>query len=277
MESQKPILFYHANCPDGFGAAWAFHKKYGDKIEYHPVSHNKDLPFFGLDPAIFKGRSIWMADISLSKEECQHIHSVAKEFQIIDHHLSAQDELKDLTYCQVDLSHSGAILAWQYCFPQNPPPLILSYVEDRDIWKWKMAHSQEVLAYIDSFDRDFPTWYNLERELESNLPSVIKEGGAILRYNKNLRNILMKNQYMTYISGYLVPIINVSFFKSEILNDLSKDYPFAAGYHYDGKNYIFSLRSRKEGVNVAEIAERFGGGGHFHAAGFSVSSLSQIA
>ena len=33
---------------------------------------------------------------------------------------------------------------------------------------------------------------------------------------------------------------------------------------------IFSLRSTEDGLDVSEIASKFGGGGHKHAAGFSV-------
>ena len=41
----KPILIlYHKNCPDGFGAAWAAWKKFGDKAEYLAVEHSASIP-----------------------------------------------------------------------------------------------------------------------------------------------------------------------------------------------------------------------------------------
>jgi hypothetical protein len=36
----------------------------------------------------------------------------------------------------------------------------------------------------------------------------------------------------------------------------------------DGEPIAFSLRSALDGLDVSEIAKRFGGGGHLHAAGF---------
>lgn len=42
-------------------------------------------------------------------------------------------------------------------------------------------------------------------------------------------------------------------------------------YWYDGKKYIYSIRSAREGVNVSEIAEFFGGGGHPDSSAFTFS------
>jgi nanoRNase/pAp phosphatase (c-di-AMP/oligoRNAs hydrolase) len=46
-------------------------------------------------------------------------------------------------------------------------------------------------------------------------------------------------------------------------------------WSWDGKrcNFYCSLRSRDDGPDVSEIAKRFGGGGHEHAAGFRCSRL----
>lgn len=67
-----------------------------------------------------------------------------------------------------------------------------------------------------------------------------------------------------------VPYINVTENVSEVLEALAKDPPhWAIGWYQnaDGK-YLYSLRSRPEGPDVAKIAEAWGGGGHKHAAGF---------
>ena len=48
------IVLYHAGCPDGFGAAWACWKKFGDNAEYMPVSH-------GSPPPNVEGKNVYIA------------------------------------------------------------------------------------------------------------------------------------------------------------------------------------------------------------------------
>lgn len=52
---------------------------------------------------------------------------------------------------------------------------------------------------------------------------------------------------------------------------MCKGEPFAACYMDDPSGRTFSLRSAEDGVDVSEIAKRYGGGGHKHAAGFKVA------
>ena len=52
---------------------------------------------------------------------------------------------------------------------------------------------------------------------------------------------------------------------------MAESEPFAACYLDTADSRVFSLRSRREGgVDVAKIAESYGGGGHRNAAGFRV-------
>src|SRR3989338_9515798 len=44
MNALKTAILYHANCPDGFGGAYAAWKKFGDSAEYIPVKHGKPIP-----------------------------------------------------------------------------------------------------------------------------------------------------------------------------------------------------------------------------------------
>jgi nanoRNase/pAp phosphatase (c-di-AMP/oligoRNAs hydrolase) len=77
------------------------------------------------------------------------------------------------------------------------------------------------------------------------------------------------------IGGYDVPVLNASSaYVSDAGNIMSTDEAFSACYwdHPDGRS--FSLRSRNDngqkGIDVAEVAKRYGGGGHKNAAGFTV-------
>lgn len=278
MIEPKPLLLYHANCPDGFGARLAFYLKYGDTIDYLAVAH-KDKPFHGLPISLFKNRIVWMVDISFVRKDTLKIKKVAKEFINIDHHLGNKEKLDDLNYCYFDLNHSGAVLAWQFCFPGLSVPKLLQYVEDRDINHWNLPYAKELLSSIDAHEKTVEVWKPLMERLEDpvGFSELLEEGAVIYHYNHTLMEIIKRGIYYTDIKGYRVPIINTPFFRNEILSELASNHPFSAGYHYDGENFIFSLRSTDRGVNVLEIASQFpGGGGHRNASGFSVKSLDDL-
>lgn len=278
--AKKPIVIYHNNCPDGFGAAYAFWKKYGHSVEYLALSHSSE-PFKGLKKKIFLNRKIYMVDISLEREDSIKVAGWAKDFVILDHHISAQKDLLGLSFAKFDMSHSGAALAWMHCHEEELPK-ILQYIEDRDLKGPNNCHlpyARELLTAIDSYPKDFEIWDKLSEQIETpeGFSKLILEGSAILRYNKVLIESLMENTYRGTIRGYEVPIVNTPFFRSEMLGDLAVGQHFAAGYHYNGKSYVFSLRSTDEGVDVSEVAKSFpGGGGHKKAAGFSVNNLNKI-
>ena len=43
MGKMKPLVIYHANCADGFGAAFAAWLKLGNEAEYLPMVYNEKL------------------------------------------------------------------------------------------------------------------------------------------------------------------------------------------------------------------------------------------
>jgi nanoRNase/pAp phosphatase (c-di-AMP/oligoRNAs hydrolase) len=75
---------------------------------------------------------------------------------------------------------------------------------------------------------------------------------------------------MVSLAGYTVPAVHSAILTSQIGEYLSDKHPFCLIWHQkDGRRY-FSLRSKTGGVSVADIAAQYGGGGHTHAAGFSI-------
>ena len=113
MTKSNTVVIYHANCPDGFGSAWSFWKKYGNDIEYYPANH-------GDPPPGFDGKDLFIVDFSYPREILLSLKERANSVAVIDHHLSAQKDLGDLEFCHFDMNHSGAYLAWAHCFGVGP-------------------------------------------------------------------------------------------------------------------------------------------------------------
>lgn len=272
--SDKLLVLYHSNCPDGFGAAWSFWRKYGDKAEYMPVSH-------GDPPPDVKGRSVFIVDFSYSRIIMERMEEEASSLLVLDHHKSAEEACGDLDFCIFDMNHSGAYLAWTYLFPDDNVPLLIRYIEDRDLWKWEMEFAKEILSMVDSAPKTFDEWDLLDSQLDAKesvrFNRVRAMGEGILSYKETLISSLLKNSYRIDIMGYDVPIVNAPFFQSEMAAELAEGEPFAAAYYFNGNEYRFSLRSTDSGEDVSDIAKNFSGGGHRNASGFLLTDLSVLS
>ena len=53
----KILCIYHGNCADGFGAAWAVRKRFGDEVEFH-------AGVYQTEPPDVSGRDVVMVDFS---------------------------------------------------------------------------------------------------------------------------------------------------------------------------------------------------------------------
>lgn len=268
----KPLIIYHANCPDGFGAAWAFWKKYGKDAEYYPATH-------GEPPPDVKGREVYILDFSYSREVIEDLAESAKKILILDHHKTAHEALDGLSYFRYDVTHSGAYLAWRYLFGEQNVPNLILMIEDRDLWKWKILDSKLLLTVLDSHPYDFKVWDALSLKMELESPEysrMLMDGMAISRYRESVIKQILKTAHTLPILGQNIAAVNSPYFQSELGATLSLGQPYSCVYTWDGDHYRFSLRSEANGLDVAEIAKRFGGGGHAKAAGFTINSLEEL-
>lgn len=271
------LCVYHGpGCLDGFASAWAIWSKWPD-VEFLPAQYGDALP---LEQAA--GKNVLIVDFSYSEPGMRELAAVAQSVTVLDHHEGAKEALETLFAENVihgvfDQDHSGAWLAWQYAWAGMGTPKLIEHVQDRDLWKFEAEGTHEVCAAIASYPADFTVWKDLVRQLESPAHRVIllAEGAAIIRAEgRMLDQILAATTFMGEISGHTVPVANVPYMLASAAGHiLSKDQPFAAVYFDQGDGQRkFSLRSAPEGLDVNKIAKGFGGGGHVHAAGFSVPS-----
>ena len=261
------LCLYHKNCTDGTGAAWAVRK------HLESVGKLQDAKFqtvqYGDAPPNVIDLDVIIVDFSFPRDVLRIMKQQANSLIVIDHHKTAQAELDGLDYCIFDMDKAGCILAWEYFFDNNPPELFY-YLQDRDLWKWELPESREVSAALRSYKPFFDVWD--EFMTPEGLSKLKAEGAAILRYQQQQINAVLSRPSETVtIGGYEVPCVNSTHLISEIGNELTQGQPFAALYFdtTDGKR-VFSLRSTNEGIDVAEIAKQYGGGGHRNAAGFAV-------
>ena len=75
---------------------------------------------------------------------------------------------------------------------------------------------------------------------------------------------------MVQFEGAAVPAVQSPVLTSQIGERLSAEHPFCLIWHDRNGRRYYSMRSREDGTDVGSIAASFGGGGHTHAAGFSI-------
>ena len=270
------FVIYHANCVDGFGAAYAAWKHLGPAAEYVACQH-------GDEPPDVTGKRVLILDFSFKREIIELMNSSAEYLMILDHHKSAMENLCDLSYAYFDMEHSGAALAWVLFNPGCDPPKFISYIEDRDLWKWELPLSREVAMGLDTVPFDFNEYARLE--FDPMIGELAKAGEILLRYNEKKITSVCQSASKRKITGYCAEgreiklsasVVNSRQWHSEIGSRLaSKDDVGVVWYHDHKKCRIkVSLRSRGNAVDVSQIAGSFGGGGHFNAAGFTIDATA---
>ncbi|MCQ2994209.1 phosphohydrolase [Pseudomonas syringae] len=273
------ICIYHANCADGFAAAWVVRKALGDDIEFHAAKYGDPAPDVS-------GKKVIIVDFSYPRAELIAMAEAATSVLVLDHHKTAQADLHDLPpagfssrvihqpeeriHVLFDMNRSGAGMTWDYFFPDARRPLLINHIEDRDLWRFKLEGTREILANLFSYPQDFDVWDEL---FSANTDSLRTDGAAIERkHRKDVAEMVALTKRRMVIGGLDVPVVNLPpTFASDAGALLSPGEAFAACYWDTPDGRSFSLRSTDVGEDVSAIAKRYGGGGHRNASGFRVS------
>ncbi len=268
---KEVLILYHAQCYDGFGAAWAAWKVFGAHGDYLPVTHGHPFP----DVPLMAYRQLYILDFSYPRPILEDVtHHTSLQLTILDHHKTAQDELHGLAYAQFDLTKSGAMLAWEHFFPGITPPKLIQYVQERDLRQFTLPCSREVAAWLQKWRFDFQEWEHAAHLLEAQAEEVFREGAALLQWKMQLVHQICDAVQWHTIGQHTVPVANTSVFFADVTEELLQRFPEApfTAYYVDRGDGLrhWGLRSRGD-FDVSAVAQSFGGGGHKAAAGFRES------
>ncbi len=272
------VVIYHADCRDGFGAAYAAWKKFGDTASYIPRKTQTDLPE-GLT-----SKELYIVDYSYNKDTLQHLIDTNKSVVVIDHHASAKDDVESFPENIFDNDHSGAVLAWQYFHPDTEVPELLKYVEDHDLWRFALPENREYNVALGEYPVTFESWDKLIEDLkdENNLINFIAKGALLAKFEDKLVAKLMEYKEKVLFEGHEVWAINASRIYRSILgnylaelNEVENKTALGIVYYHSNGAVNISLRSKGD-VDVSAIAQKYGGGGHKNAAGIKVDSFKDL-
>lgn len=292
MTWQPDICIYHFPCDDGFGSAWAVWKRWGGAVEYAPCN-------YGQEPPGVAGKNVLIADFSFKPDVLQAMARTAASVVVLDHHKTAEADLRpwqcswfDHTgvdsllatldvrgepslLAHFDMDQSGAMLTWKFCHPDSEAPLLMSMIEDRDLWRFRLDDTRRFSLYLRSLPYAFDVWDTVADDLEDpalRARLLIEARGIERFYNRKIGEIVVTATFRT-IGGFEgVPVAHAPYaFASDVANALlteHPDAPFAAVAVDAHGGRTWSLRSEAHRVDVSEVARSYGGGGHRNAAGF---------
>lgn len=298
----KPICIYHSHCADGFTAAWVveqafrFGKVNDNGVDLYPAAYDDAPP----PDQLIMGRPVIIVDFSYPKDVLIAMSKVASIVLVLDHHKTAAANLDGLPtapsvgylrkalhgirtpgqepgplYVQFDMERSGAAMAWDYLFPDSPRPKLVDYVQDRDLWKWRLISSHEINAYIGVAEKTLFEWSRIDIMLQQEFDLARTVGAYLLKQNDtHVQSILATSVRPMVIGGIGMQVANCNGqFASDVAGALAEraTHGIGASYYDSPSERKFSLRRRGDvGTDVSEIAARYGGGGHAAAAEFSV-------
>ncbi len=255
------VIIYHKHCFDGFGAAYAAWKKFGNGATYLPALYRD------VYPEGVENKEVYVLDFCFSEEVTKELQAKNKKFVILDHHVSVQVLVENTVGSVFSETDSGAKIAWKYFHPETKVPALIEYLSDGDTWAHALPLWREVEGYIHVHELEFSVFEKLEEELENKLDSVIEKGKILNKHFNNLVNEHVEKAMLVEFEGYQVYAVNApSFLRSELGHRLAlKKGPFSIVYRFEKDVLRISLRGDGS-VDCTELVARHGGGGHHDAA-----------
>ena len=330
------VILYHQFCPDGWCALavadmWLSKKYSRDLLQYIPVMAGKTDAVVDQLVRDYGKLSeddqplILSFDLNFTYWGAKKLLRHFPYAHILDHHLTTElcfvkpDDETDEEFAKYmsivnsgaityDKSISGAMLAWKYFYGVAPAPALVLYIQDKDLWEWKLPNSREVNAGLSETLTTAPAEGPMTRTqttmwavqewgkylLNDDWVETARSNGAMIMNIQNrtikrlvrdgaLRNIPVDNVV------HRAFVINTSMYISELgeyVYMLEGDtpgtykYDFVVIWRYDQVRDVVCVSLRARGdypIDLAALSQTFEwtkdgkrttGGGHKSAAGF---------
>jgi hypothetical protein len=264
----ESVIIYHDNCVDGFAAAWVAQRYFEGQAALCPSSYGEEPPY-----DFCEGKDVLVVDFSYPRQQVAQLEQVANDLTVIDHHKTAAAELAGLECAVFDMNRSGAGLTWDTLFKGFARPDFVNYIEDRDLWRFQLPDSKAVNAYIGTIPRVMDHYDDLEWTSVKTMVTLGHGAQAYLDYYAE-QTMKLGCWLDLFKPGQPVWCVNCApMGVSEVCDaalGLCVADTIACGWYIRESKMHCSLRSSGD-IDVSEIAKRFGGGGHKHAAGFAIA------
>lgn len=224
---------------------------------------------------------IYITDISPENDQELIDQLNNRAVWLFDHHKTALP-LTGFPWATVDTSMCGAMLFWRWLVAYNSRDIaarvraynaLVWHVNDYDTWKHENPMSAKLNKLLCALGRErfMKRFFKNPDPILTNLEIILLELEQE-RENRYIQEV-MDRGIIPHLDGEGRPytVVFAEQYTSQLGHAILARYPMF--------NYVVivnflhgtvSLRSQEGGVDVSEIARRYGGGGHPGAAGFSL-------
>ena len=277
--------FYH-NDLDGrcAGSIVALYERNFNKEDFFEVDYVMELPL----EKIQKDERVYFVDYSFKKDTVWQLTQILKKTSDviwIDHHTSSLNLEEELPWVkevegirQDKISGAGLTYMYLYNCSFDNLPYYIKLVSDYDCWVYDFDPDTtyfKIGVDTKNFDALDDIWIELfdAKSIYAVVNNIIEIGKVIKGYIDQDNNYYRNHfSYESEIEGYKCLVVNRKS-NSWVFGDKYNKYPLVIVWVFDGKKYTYSIFSSNKDIDCSKIAERFGGGGHRGAAGFSSDEL----
>lgn len=260
--------FYHGDLDGKCAGFWV--KKAYNQCKMLQINYNQDFPMEDIE----EGEHVFIVDFSIEPEEMKQLLDITENVVWIDHHISAIRKYKDFPYNIKGTrknGEAGCVLTYKWLWPDEAVPLMTTYIGDWDIWAFEFGKNTEYFKMaMESYDTHPES--NVWEAAILDIGKYIQEGKVIHRYKQQYyKEYIEEYGFEVEFEGNWCIACNAGKVSSKLFESVKEDYDIMMPFAYDGNQYTVSLYS--DSVNCAQIAEKYGGGGHKGAAGFQCKEL----
>lgn len=285
------VVYHGGRCMDGLMSA-ALAKSFNPDAEYVPWNYSDLLPDV-------RGKTVLFVDVCPAREVLGDLLQQAIRLVLVDHHPLA-GQVRDLFVDRLEnymfsIEHSAVMLLFYYYYGHYEAPDLFRYVEDRDLWVWKLPNSQIVstgLACCSGFQLAKCTeWVHGIRSNPETAHEIILEctrvGLAIQQYKTEQIEDAVSTVHRVDIPGSgdgkeQFGIVNTRENISEVGSAIAGLPPtedgrrivFGVVWYYlpHIRMYQVSFRSSGSQADVSSVARAMGGGGHRNSSGVRIAN-----
>lgn len=280
--------FYH-NDLDGrcAGSIVARFENNYNRENFYEVDYIIDLT--PLLANIKEGEKVYFVDYSFKENTKWILHKLIKmncDIVWIDHHTSSLELEKKHAWNingirQEKISGAGLTYMYLYDCEFDALPYYIKLVSDYDCWinnfdpdttHFKIGIETEKYDALDNIWKQLSGQVN-EFTATSTLFKLRDKGVTIKKYiDMDNAQYLKQYGYETTIDGHKCLVVNKKT-NSWIFGEKYNEYSVVMVWVFNGDKYSYNIFSGDKAIDCSKIAEKFGGGGHKNAAGFSSEKL----
>lgn len=280
-------IFYH-NDSDGRCAAHVVDIFAPPRVKlvnsFVEMNFDKDFPLDTISP----NETVYIVDYSIDTKDMDKLLDITPNVHWVDHHQSSLEKYKTYPKYINGLRYNGlagCVLTWIYLRygdprPHKDPselewevPEYIRLIGDYDTWTFKYGN-KSLHFYFGLQAEDTNPKSQIWKDLRSDHTiGVIEHRGKIICDYRDMfyKEYLKAYGYETTFEGHSAIVLNAGQVGSTVFDSVRGKYDIMISMVWNGKLWMMSLYSTT--IDVAVLAQKYGGGGHKGASGFSTKNL----